>query len=363
MPQNHYKILVRAPNWIGDQILAYPFFHFLRQAYPHAHIAVACVPWVQAVQFKNLVNEVLILSKPKEATFLAKWEALLESAKNAKRSEPWDLGIALPNSFSSAGFLFQAGVKKRRGYATDGRSLLLHEKVFWNRKVLSHRAQAYVDLLPQEARPERPVSEFWGVEPSDELDPPIPGVLDSFDARAAWPDTETFEPPTVPYWVLAPGSTAESRRWPIEKFAQVARLIYEEKKWIGVIVGGPSETPLAARLSEYPELKLLDWTAKGQVTSLWKLFQNAKFSLCNDSGLAHVAALCGSPVQIVWGAGNPQRTEPIGPGKVRILFNPVGCWPCEMNQCIQPAGKKLECLTGIDPVMVWEGIKTGIRPE
>ena len=28
------KILIRAPNWIGDQILAYPCFQYLRAGYP-----------------------------------------------------------------------------------------------------------------------------------------------------------------------------------------------------------------------------------------------------------------------------------------------------------------------------------------
>ena len=54
-------ILVRAPNWIGDQVLAFPFFHHLRKAYPKAHIAAVCVPWVENVQFKTLVDEVIVL--------------------------------------------------------------------------------------------------------------------------------------------------------------------------------------------------------------------------------------------------------------------------------------------------------------
>jgi heptosyltransferase-2 len=354
---------VRAPNWIGDQILAYPFFHYLRQIYPSAKIVVACVPWVQAVQFRNLVDEVYHLPVPMTHTFLAKWDVLEKGARALKAAGPWDLGISLPNSFYSAYFLFRAGAKVRRGYNMDGRGILLTQPVHWEKKNIRHRADAYVRLLPEDQIPQRPVTQFWGVPPPDDLDPAIPGVLDHFDAEKAWPQSEAVEPPVGPYWVLAPGSTAETRRWPMDRFLSFAREVAKDTGWTGVIIGGPGESEVAAKMVDEPGIKLLDWTARGTVASYWKVFRNARFSLCNDSGLAHVASLCGSPVQIVWGGGNPNRTEPIGPGKVQVSFNPVDCWPCEQNLCSQPPGKKLDCLKGISPNAVWNEIKTGFRPQ
>jgi ADP-heptose:LPS heptosyltransferase len=197
------------------------------------------------------------------------------------------------------------------------------------------------------------------------LDPGVPSVV-KFEPEKSWPSAEPLKPPVDgPYWVLAPGSTAESRRWPMESFAALARRISSETGWPGVVVGGPSEAPIAARLCEIQELHLKDFTAQGSVASLWPVFSGAKFTLSNDSGLAHVASICGSPVQIVWGAGDPKRTEPLGPGRVRVLFNPVDCWPCERNSCSRPEGQKLACIRGIDPENVWEELnqemKRGIR--
>src|SRR5689334_21383909 len=103
MPQ---RILVRSPNWIGDQILAYPFFHYLSQAFPSAWIASVCLPWVEAVQFRNLVNEVHVLPKPAQPNLLSKWEALEHGSESLQKVGPWDLGICLPNSFSSAWLMF-----------------------------------------------------------------------------------------------------------------------------------------------------------------------------------------------------------------------------------------------------------------
>lgn len=363
MKASPQRILVRAPNWIGDQILTYPFFHYLRQSHPHAWIAVACVPWVESIQFKNIINEVILLPKSINSTLGARWDAVETGAEILRKKGPWDLAITLPNSFSSGWLLFRSKAKVRRGYSTDGRTLLLNSRVEWKEEMAPHRAQTYLDLLPSYVETQGDIQAFWGELPENELDPPIPGVLDRFEPEKAWPDVEPLRPPTGPYWVLAPGAAAESRKWPLDRFASLARQIADTTGWTGVIVGGPSEAPLAMNLIGDRSLKLLDWTARGPVSSLWKVFQGAKFSVCNDSGLAHVAALCGSPVQIIWGAGDPKHTEPLGPGKVRVIFNPAECWPCEKNQCNLGDERKLQCLRGIHPEAVWKEIQSGIQPK
>jgi heptosyltransferase-2 len=357
------KILVRSPNWIGDQILAYPFFHFLRRGFPRAKIVVSCAQWTQSIQYENLIDETVVLPKPLHAGGWAKFQAMELAAKELRSHGPFDLGISLPNSFSSAWILFRAGAKERVGYASDGRRLLLTHPMKWCPEKIGHRSEAYVGLLPEAARPPRKFSltEFWGVPPEDDLDPGTPSVV-RFEPKKAWPSAEPLVSPVLdgPYWVLAPGAVAETRRWPMENFANLARKIHTETGWPGVVVGGVSEAPLAARLCEDPDLKLKDFTAQGSVASLWPIFQNAKFTVSNDSGLAHVASICGSPVQVIWGGGDPKRTEPLGPGRVRVLFNPVDCWPCEQNTCSQPVSK-LACIRGIESDQVWEEMKRGLR--
>jgi heptosyltransferase-2 len=355
------SILVRAPNWIGDQVLAFPFYHYLRKAYPQARIAVSCVPWVEALQFRNLVDEVFVLPRSHGDRWLDKVAALNEGAAQLAARGPWDLAVSLPNSLSSAWLLYRANAIRRRGYSVEGRGLLLNERLPWDPNAERHRAQAYMDLLPEEVRPSLDVRAFWGVPAENELDPSTPGELDCFDPVSSWPDAEPLSPPAEPYWVLAPGATAVSRRWPLDYVVGLARLIAKERGFTGVVVGGPAEAPVAMQLTEDKTLRLIDMAAQGPVTGLWKLFRNAKFTVTNESGLAHVAALCGSPVQIVCGAADPRRTCPIGPGKVRVAINPVECWPCERNSCSEPFVQSIRCLRGIKPDVVWEEIKSAFR--
>jgi heptosyltransferase-2 len=356
-------ILVRAPNWIGDQVLAFPFFYYLRRAYPDAKIVSVCVPWVADVQFRTLIDEVIPLSKPRAgSSFVEKFHHLDSEAKRVGESREWDLGISLPNSFSAAWLLYRARAKTRRGYASEGRGILLNDKLALpdERFGIHHRAQAFVDLLPEAARPRREVREFWGVLPENDLDDPIPGEFARFDADRYWPSARITKPKEL-YWILAPGATADSRRWPLDYFIALARKISEATNLTGVIVGGPKEAPLAERLCQFEELRLVDYTARGPIPGLTDLFSGAEFTVTNESGLAHVASFCGSFTQIVCGAADPRRTKPTGPGLVQVSLNAVECWPCERNVCFQPPEKQIQCLKGIKPETVWEEIRRGLR--
>jgi heptosyltransferase II len=343
------KILVRSPNWLGDQVLSYPFFYHLRKAYPSAKITAVCVRWTEEVQFRDLVDDIYVLPKPTGSSLVQKFKAVHRGANELRKKGGWDLAIALPNSISAGWLIFRSGAKRRRGYKADARVLLLNEGVDWDPNPNRHRSQAYVDLLPKEARPDAPAIHFWNNA--------------KFDPKLAWDTGERkLKPPEGPYWVLGPGATAESRRWPVQSFLQLARLIIKETSWKAVIVGGPNEKELAKELRELPEdeKNMLDFTDRGSVTVLSRVFAGAKFTVTNESGLAHVASLCGSPVHIVCGAADPKRTQPIGPGKVNISINAVDCWPCERNTCLQTNEKHLQCLKGIYSNAVWDEIKQEI---
>ena len=324
------SILVRSPNWIGDQVIARPFFHALRLAHPHAHIGAACVPWVADLQYRDLVDEVVVLPS----------RGLGAAAARLRAARRWDVGVSLPNSFSAAWMLFRAGARERIGYAAGWRSLLLNHSRPWPRAAKEHRAATYLGLLPPGA-------------------PAVATAGASFNPARVWPHANPVAPPPGTYWVAAQGSNAESRRWPPESFAALARLVVQATGMTGVVVGGRAEAPLAARLCADPAARLSDLTARGPASALWRVFGGAKFVVSNDSGLAHLAALCGAPVHVVWGGGDPDVTKPLGPGRVHVHSNAVSCWPCVRNTCSQPAALKIRCLTGTTSAAVWESIRAG----
>ncbi len=332
------RILVRAPNWIGDQVMAFPFYSNLRRLYPDAWIGVVCTEWVRDIQFKGLIDQTFILPKKKSESLYKRMMGIKTFAKEIKENGPWDLGIALPNSFGAALLLYWAGVTVRRGYNADARGFMLNQKIKWNATSEIHRAQAYLNLLsPEEA------IELEDIE---------------FDPIRFWPDIMPIEPPKQPYFIVAPGATADSRRWTVDQFSELIEQMIEKHQLKAVIVGGNAEKEIATQLFRRG-IQIEDFTGRGWVAAHWKLFKSAKFTVCNESGLAHVAALCGSKVQIVCGAADPRRTRPLGPGRVQVKVNPVECWPCEKNVCLFTDERKNQCLKGISAQTVREEIELG----
>ena len=341
------RILLRSPNWIGDQVLAYPFYRTLRDYYPKAWITAVCTAWVKDIQFRGLVDEVIVFPKNKDASLLQSVVTLKNFSKILKEKGPWDLGIALPNSFSSGLLLKLAGAVQRRGYNTDARGMFLTQKLEWNPSPSVHRAQAYLNLLQPEGIPSFDARNYWTT--SEER---------SFDSVRYWPDANPIEPPREDYFLVAPGATAESRRWSVDQFSALIEDVYDRYGFRGVVIGGKAEKSIANEMLKRG-LPVVDFTAMGSVAALWKLFRHAHFTLCNESGLAHVASLCGSKVHIVCGAADPKRTQPMGPGPVQVSFNPIECWPCERNVCKFTDSRVNQCLKGISPSRVVEEIERG----
>ena len=333
------RILVRSPNWIGDQVMSYPFFFELKKRYPTAWIATICTEWVKDIQFRGLVDEVFVLPKKRGDSLFQSIKNSYQFSQTLKAKGPWDLGISLPNSFGSALVLYWSGVLARRGYNTDARGMLLNERVVWNPSHDIHRAQAYLNL----------------VEPGGSLVFQTP----DFDPIRSWPDIEPIEPPREPYFIVAPGATADSRRWSTSQFAELIKMISSKYDYKAVIVGGNAEKEIAGQLFRWG-VQIEDYTGRGWVSAHWKLFKEAKLTICNESGLAHVAALCGSKVQIICGAADPRRTRPIGPGKVQVKVNPVECWPCEKNVCLFQDERKNQCLKGISSADILEEVELGL---
>lgn len=333
------RILVRAPNWIGDQVMAYPFFQELRHRHPQAWIAVVCTEWVKDIQFKGLVDEVFVLTKKRDESFIQSARTIFAFAKELKSKGPWDFGVTLPNSFGAALLLYLANAKVRRGYDTDVRGFLLTGPLVWNPSHEIHRAEAYLHLLSPE-----------GETAMSAID---------FDPIRCWPSKEPIEPPSENYFIIAPGATADSRRWPAEKFGELVHLVTTKYGYKALVVGGNAEKEIAAQLFRNG-VPIEDYTGRGWVSAHWKLFRSAKFTICNESGLAHVAALCGSKVQIVCGAADPRRTRPIGPGLVQVKVNPIECWPCEKNTCLFTDERKNQCLRGISAEEILREVELGL---
>ena len=107
------RLLVVAPNWIGDALMAQPLLARLRDKLPQARIDVLAPAWVAPV-----VRRMPEVGGVIETSFGHGPLALLERWRLGRtlKALGYDQAIVLPNTFKSALIPAFAGIRLRTGY-------------------------------------------------------------------------------------------------------------------------------------------------------------------------------------------------------------------------------------------------------
>jgi ADP-heptose:LPS heptosyltransferase len=102
--------------------------------------------------------------------------------------------------------------------------------------------------------------------------------------------------------VIHPGAAGEARRWPVERWAEVARAIPGEI----VVTGSAAERDLARRIS--PSATVL--AGRTDLAGLAATVAGARLVLCGDTGVAHLATALGTPSVVLFGPTPPAEWGP-----------------------------------------------------
>jgi len=134
---------------------------------------------------------------------------------------------------------------------------------------------------------------------------------------------------------VAPGARWETKRWPVERFAEAAARLAEEAGVRVIVVGTEEDRPLAQGICSRVGEQALDWTGRTSLVELAALLHRSALLLTNDSGPMHLAAALGTPVVAVFGPTNPSRTGPYSDRAV-VVRSAVPCAPCYQRRCDRP---------------------------
>lgn len=148
---------------------------------------------------------------------------------------------------------------------------------------------------------------------------------------------------------LNPGAFRPSRRWPAEKWRELARLLLEKyPAALIVVTGSPGEKALAE------SLKISDrvFPAAGAHTLRQSaaLYSRLDVFITNDTGPMHLAAAAGAKTVCVFGPGDHRRFAPSVPEeRKRVIRKDLpGCeTPCYKFHCPNPV-----CLEAVSPAEV-----------
>ena len=143
---------------------------------------------------------------------------------------------------------------------------------------------------------------------------------------------------------IGPGSKMPAKRWPIERFEQVAsRLISVYDVW-PVIFGGPEDQALGKDLiTKWSR----GWLAAGHlgVREGIAAMQRCSFYLGNDTGTMHMAVAAGIPCVAIFSSRDlPGRWYPYGYGHA-VFHTNIECGGCMLQECIE---NRMKCILSID---------------
>jgi ADP-heptose:LPS heptosyltransferase len=181
------------------------------------------------------------------------------------------------------------------------------------------------------------------------------GMPDS-GTELEWPRLEDDADGAVPpelergsYVCVHAGARLPSRRWPVERFAEVADRL-SRCGYTVVVTGSEEEASLAAGLVRHMSAPALNLAGKTSLGGLAQLIRCARLLICNDTGVSHVAAAVGTPSVVVCCGADPERWAPLDGLRHRVLHEPLACRPCMHWVC--PIGHT--CALAITPDRVAE---------
>jgi heptosyltransferase-2 len=331
-----HKIVVRAPNWVGDAVLMTPSLAALRKTFPHARITVLANPWVLPLLVNHpAVDRTMIIDK---GGGLLRSIGELTRIISRLRNERYDLAVLFQNAFEAALLASMGGVRYRIGYNTDGRGFLLTHKVFRDDRILeAHQVEYYLGLIEAMG---------W---PAEERVPSL--FLNDGDIESTSRMLSSYGIAEHHFIVgFNPGATyGSAKRWPEERFATIGDLAAEGWNAKVMLFGSSPEREIGLRISElmrHSPINLCGLTTLGQAMALIK---RCNLFVTNDSGLMHVAAAFNTPMIAIFGPTDPLRTGPVS-GNARVIRHPLDCSPCLREVC--PYDHR--CMLSIDPQEVWE---------
>lgn len=314
------RIVVRAPNWIGDVVLSLPAVRDLRRNFPGARIEVLARPWVA-----ELYGAVAEVDAVRPSAGLRADAAALRGA--------FDAAVLLPNSFAAALAPWRARIRERWGYATDGRGLLLTRRarvpaqIRGRSEVYYYRAMLAAVGLSVSATPDA----------SLRCPPEWASRADALLGDAG------------PWIGLNPGASfGTAKRWLPERYAAVGDTLARRAGARVAIVGGARERGLGELIASGMRAPVRVLCGETGLPELTGVLARLRLLVTNDSGPMHVAAALGIPVAAVFGPTDDRETGPVG-DRHRIVREPVHCSPCKLREC--PIDHRCMTRIGVDRVL------------
>ena len=323
-------MLVVAPAWIGDMVMAHSLLILLRRRHPESPIDVLAPAYVAPlVDFMPEVRDLIHAPWRGGELALAKRYSLGRRLRKSNYAR----AIVLPNTFKSALTPFFAGIPKRSGFIGEFRRGVLND---------ARPKRSYARMVEQYTSLADPLGAPTPTSPPPKFSVPT-AAIDETRHRLGLLDDR-------PALGLCPGAAyGGAKRWPARHFADCGQ------RWISDggcvwLFGSEQDKSLADAIeAELASGLCRNFCGIADLQTSVKLLAATKAVISNDSGLMHVAAALGRPLVGVFGSTSPDWTPPLGDKAAAVSLR-LPCSPCFSRECPLQHHNCLEML-GAEQVM------------
>ncbi|MBF0644777.1 glycosyltransferase family 9 protein [Desulfuromonas acetoxidans] len=322
------SILIVRPGGIGDAVLLLPTLQACRDFFEGASIYILAEKRnAQVFDLCEGVAEVWCYDK------LGDWKDFF--------FKDYDLIIDTEQShYLSAVIskLLRAG--RRCGFASNKRRLLFDCVSAYDQK--SYEVESFLSLLDSLEVP-RPTSVQAPFISAQNLCGSSLGCLTSVI-------------PQTPYVVLFPGASVADKRWPVERWAQLAVALRGMDCQV-VVVGGHQDLESASLVAK--RCGGISIAGKTSLPQVARVISEGKLFVGADSGLLHLAVAVGSRTVALFGPSSIDKWAPRGSGH-RVVSLGLPCSPCSRFGTIPPCLIEYRCVQDISVSRVFEACKEGL---
>jgi lipopolysaccharide heptosyltransferase II len=316
------KILVMRYRFIGDTVLTVPFLRNLRHAYPEAHIDLMIEPFSgQVLEGCPYVDRTI----PFEVKTIHRYSASSQRGRLAGyahywkllRQEGYDAAFVLKRSLSSALLVRAAGIPRRIGFATEGRTLLLTDPVPYRQD--QHEVQNFLDCLRVLDIPvESDAIELWPSQENDTL-------VDKFFSDAGWKKDDLKI-------IIHAAASLPAKQWPLDRFAAVMKVLKDRYGALFVYTGASADAALYQEIERLGPFNGLNLCGKTGLHANLSVYRAAHLFFGVDSGPMHMAAAVGVPVVALFGPTDERKWGPWGSDHT-VITRRLSCYPCKPHKC------------------------------
>jgi lipopolysaccharide heptosyltransferase II len=339
------RILCVRLDRLGDVLMTTPAIHALRKAAPGRHIALLTSSvGGELAPFLEDVDEVITYDAPWHGFAPRSDAAAYMAMARTLRERRFDAAVIFTvysqNPLPSAMLCYLADIPRRLAHCRENPYELLTD---WIREPepydgVRHEVERQLQLVATIGATNADTRMRFSVSPQSRR---------TLTRRLV----AHHLPPYGPWFLMHPGASAASRRYPPERFGEVAARLARLAPLPIVITGAFEERELirmvidAADPAARPQL--YDLSGELDIGELGALIERTRVLIANNSGPVHLASALGTPVVDLYALTNPQHTP--WQTAQRVLFHDVDCRWCYRSVC--PRGHHA-CLLGVPAVEV-----------